>query len=128
MVVLRLGERRGKRPRGPGESVPLLLTVYRVPACRGRALVTNFPNSGPDAALAVGATIALAGLFALPVSGASMDPARSLGPAIMAGALSGAWVYVAGPVAGASLAVLLARLLHGPRQGGETEAASGERK
>ena len=55
---------------------------------------------GPDAALAVGGTIALCGLIALPIDGASMNPARSLGPAVVAGELGNVWIYVVGPAVG----------------------------
>lgn len=85
----------------------LLVTVILGTADRARVV-------GPDAALAVGATIALCGLIALPIEGAAMNPARSLGPAIVAGDLGDAWIYVVGPVVGGLLAVLLTRLLHGP--------------
>lgn len=61
------------------------------------------------AAAAIGFTIALAPLLAGPVSGASMNPARSLGPALVKGHLAGIWIYLAGPVAGAYLGGLLGR-------------------
>jgi aquaporin Z len=82
--------------------------------------------TGPNAALAVGATIALAGLFASPVSGASMNPARSLGPDIVALHLSSAWIYVMGPFAGAAIAVGLTWLLHGQPNHTEVETGSGQ--
>jgi aquaporin Z len=49
--------------------------------------------------------VALEALFAGPVSGASMNPARSLGPALVAGQLGGLWLYLTAPVLGAALAV-----------------------
>lgn len=84
----------------------LLLTVILGTADRYRVV-------GPDAALAVGATIALCGLIALPIDGASMNPARSLGPALVTGDLGDVWIYVVGPATGAALAVLLTRVVHG---------------
>lgn len=57
------------------------------------------------AGIAIGAAIALDALFGGPISGASMNPARSLGPAVIAGDLSAQWIYVVGPIAGALLAV-----------------------
>jgi len=68
---------------------------------------------GPDAALAVAATISLCGLIALPIEGASMNPVRSLAPAIATGHFEDLWIYVVGPLAGAALAVLATVALHG---------------
>ena len=70
-------------------------------------------NVGATAALGVGGYIALAGLWAAPVSGASMNPARSFGPALVSGDFASYWVYVVGPVAGALIAVGCAVLLRG---------------
>jgi aquaporin Z len=77
------------------------------------ATATNHKSIGHNAALAVGATIALDGLFAAPLSGASMNPARSLGPAVVGGYLDTYWIYVIGPLTGAFLAVGMAWLLRG---------------
>ena len=99
----------------------LLLVVILGTADRFRVV-------GPNAAIAVGATIAACGLIGLPIEGASMNPARSIGPAIVAGDLGSAPVYFLGPVAGALIAVVLTTFLHGPSDaGGEAgEAARGE--
>jgi aquaporin Z len=70
-------------------------------------------NVGAIGALGVGGYIALAGLWAAPVSGTSMNPARSFGPALVSGDWSAYWVYVAGPLIGAALAVLAAIVLRG---------------
>ena len=88
----------------------------------------RFRVVGPNAALAVGGTIALAGLIALPIEGASMNPARSLGPAVVSGSLGDIWIYVLGPALGAVAAVALARFLHGPPSGDakSIEAAEGQ--
>ncbi|HEX9039160.1 MAG TPA: MIP family channel protein [Ktedonobacterales bacterium] len=56
------------------------------------------------AALAIGATVGLEAIFAGPISGASMNPARSLGPALIAGVWTAQWVYVLGPALGAVIA------------------------
>jgi len=74
-------------------------------------------NIGIIAAIGVGAYIALAGLWAAPLSGASMNPARTFGPNLVGGDLTSYWVYVAGPLLGAACAVLLAYLLRGPGGG-----------
>jgi len=83
---------------------------------------------GPNAAIAVGATIAMAGLVALPIEGASMNPARSIGPAVVAGDVGNVWIYIVGPVIGAVVAVGLLRIVHGlPHEDqGPREAAQGE--
>lgn len=65
------------------------------------------------AAVSIGATIALAALLAGPISGASLNPARSLGPALITGELRELWVYLAGPILGATLGVVLCRCSHG---------------
>jgi aquaporin Z len=98
----------------------LLVTVILGTADRSRIV-------GPDAALAVGATIILCGLIALPLEGASMNPARSLGPALVTGTLGDAWIYLVGPAVGACLAVVVTRFLHGPTERDEkaAEAAQG---
>ena len=93
----------------------LLVTVILGTADRHRLV-------GPDAAIAVGGTIALCGLIALPIDGASMNPARSLGPALIAGDLGHVWIYLVAPAIGAALAVLLTRFLHGPTEA-DKEAA-----
>lgn len=72
-------------------------------------------EKGLLAGVAVGAVIALEALFAGPVSGASMNPARSLAPAVVAGRLDHLWVYLTAPVVGAVLAVAVCMLIHGPR-------------
>ncbi len=71
------------------------------------------------AAIAVGNYIALAGVIGAPVSGASMNPARSLGPALVLGDLTSWWAYLAGPLIGAVIAVGFAFILRG-RGGGMT--------
>lgn len=77
-----------------------------------------------NAGLAVGGTVALCGLFADPISGASMNPARSLGPALVRGKLDTIWIYIVGPLAGSLLAVCLTRLLLGPPNPKEERAPS----
>jgi aquaporin Z len=70
-------------------------------------------NVGTVGALGVGGYIALAGLWAAPVSGASMNPARSFGPALVSGYWTSYWVYVVGPLVGMLIAVGCAVILRG---------------
>jgi aquaporin Z len=79
---------------------------------------------GAIAALGVGGYIALAGLWSAPVSGTSMNPARSFGPALVSGDFSSYWVYVLGPLAGTLIAVGSAYLLRG-RGGDPTSRRAG---
>lgn len=75
---------------------------------------TGAREKGITAAIAVGAVVALEALFAGPISGASMNPARSAAPALLAGQLGDLWIYLAAPALGALLAIPLCGLLHGP--------------
>lgn len=118
------------RPRlvGDGGAVALEATLSLLLLVVILGTADRFRVVGPNAALAVGATIAACGLIGLPVEGASMNPARSLGPALVAGDLGSAWVYVAGPLVGAVAAVLLTTFLHGRHDADHhaAEAAQGE--
>ena len=86
---------------------------------------TGHRSIGHNAAIAVGATVALLGLFASPISGASMNPARSLGPDIVANDYTGWWVYVAGPLIGAAMAVIMIDAVRGLPDPAERAAAQG---
>lgn len=86
---------------------------------------TGYRSIGHNAALAVGATVALLGLFASPISGASMNPARSLGPDIVSNNYTGWWVYAFAPLIGGLLAVGLIGLTRGLPSQEEREAAEG---
>ena len=78
-------------------------------------------NVGSVGALGVGGYVALAGLWAAPVSGTSMNPARSFGPALVSGDWTAYWIYVVGPLTGAIIAVGCAVILRG-RGGGDAVA------
>jgi aquaporin Z len=99
---------------GAGFWMELLLTFGLVSVILGTA--SGAQNIGIIAALGVGAYIALAGLWGSPISGASMNPARTFGPDLVGRDWTSYWVYVAGPVAGAALAVACGFVLRG--QGG----------
>ena len=100
------------------------LTVGLVSTILGTA--SKSQNVGPLSAVGVGGYIILAGLWSSPISGASMNPARSLGPAIALWQFSHVWLYIAGPLIGAAIAVGFAFLLRGPADAGGKEAASGD--
>lgn len=70
---------------------------------------TGAKERGITAGIAVGGVIALEALFAGPICGASMNPARSLGPALVSGRLASLWIYLVAPVAGAFLGVIICR-------------------
>jgi aquaporin Z len=111
----------------PALVLEVILTTFLVTVILGTA--DRFEIIGPNAAIAVGATIALCGLIALPIEGASMNPARSLGPALATGTFGDVWIYLLGPVIGAAIAVGIATFLHGPATPSDrkpTEAARGE--
>jgi aquaporin Z len=73
---------------------------------------TGAKEKGITAGIAVGAVIAFEAMFAGPISGACMNPARSLAPAFVSGHLDYLWVYLSAPVLGAAVAVLMCRCVH----------------
>jgi aquaporin NIP len=70
------------------------------------AVATDTRAVGEAAAIAIGGTVGLDAMFGGPISGASMNPARSAGPAFVSGDLHALWLYIAAPILGASLAAL----------------------
>src|SRR6516164_3645115 len=114
---------------GPGISTvtamlwEIVLTTGLVSVILGTA--SGAQQIGAMAAMGVGSYIALAGLWGSPVSGASMNPARSLGPALVLGDWTSWWAYLVGPVAGGVLAVGIAYVLRG-RGGGRSGVAAAQ--
>lgn len=103
--------------------IELMLTVGLVSTILGTA--SRAQNVGALSAVAVGGYIILAGLWSSPISGASMNPARSFGPDLVLTDFSHFWVYLVGPPAGAALAVGFAFVLRGSGDTGGRAAAQG---
>jgi aquaporin Z len=106
-----------------GYLMEALLTLGLVSVILGTA--SGAQNIGIFSAIAVGSYIALAGLWGSPISGASMNPARTFGPDLVGGNFGDFWVYVAGPLTGAVIAVGVAYVLRGPG-GGRTGSAAAQ--
>ncbi len=104
-------------------AMEVLLTAGLVNTILGTA--SGARNIGANGAIAVGGYIALAGLWAAPISGASMNPVRSLAPDLVRGDFGAAWVYLIGPLAGAMIAVAFEWILKGPPSITGTLAAEG---
>src|SRR6476660_9742553 len=100
-----------------------ILTLGLVSVILGTA--SGAQNLGVFGALGVGGYIALAGLWGSPISGASMNPARSFGPDLVSADFTAYWVYVAGPLLGAVLAVGFAFILRG-RGGGRAGSGAAQ--
>src|ERR1700729_2051885 len=101
----------------------LILTAGLVSVILGTA--SGAQNVGVIGAFGVGSYIALAGLWGSPISGASMNPARTFGPDLVSTTFTGYWVYLAGPLAGAVLAVGIAFVLRG-RGGGRAGSGAAQ--
>jgi aquaporin NIP len=110
------------RPAGLGATVPsvasgtalvyeIVLTAFLMFVIM--AVATDTRAAGAAAAIAIGATVGLDALFGGPVTGASMNPARSFGPALADGEWHAFWVYVVGPLVGASIGALAYQAVRG---------------
>jgi len=113
------------KPGGEWRSLvmEIILTAILVTVILNTA--TGYRSIGHNAALAVGATVALLGLFASPISGASMNPVRTIGPDIVAWDFTGWGIYVVGPIVGAAIGVMMIGLVRG-QPGKDDERASAE--
>ncbi len=92
----------------------LMFVILAVSTGRDTANTANTTNKASIAGLAIGATVCLGAPFGGPISGASMNPARSLGPAVISGQLAVLWLYFAAPIAGSSLAVQACKAVREP--------------
>jgi aquaporin Z len=105
---------------GQGQAVLMefVLTAGLVTTILGTA--SRAQNVGPLSAVGVAGYVILAGLWSSPITGASMNPARSFGPDLVLGDFTHYWIYVVGPIAGGLVAVAISWLLRGP--GGDANA------
>jgi aquaporin Z len=113
--------------RGVGSATALAIEVVLTAGLVNTILGTasGARNIGANAAIAVGGYIALAGLWAAPISGASMNPIRSLAPDLVRGDFATTWIYVVGPMAGALIGVAFEWILKGPPTSAGALAAQG---
>lgn len=94
-------------PAGPGwQSLILEIVLTAILMFVILSVSTGSKERGITAGIAVGAVIGLEALFAGPICGASMNPARSIAPALVSGNLADLWIYIVAPIAGALLAVI----------------------
>ncbi len=120
-TVVGVSARYGSNYPAPGHTataaflMETVLTLGLVSVILGTA--SGAQQVGLFGAIGVGGYIALAGLWASPISGASMNPVRTLGPDAVSADFGSWWVYLAGPLLGAVLAVGMAYLLRGPGGG-----------
>jgi MIP family channel proteins len=87
------------------------------------AVATDTRAVGEAAAIAIGGTVGLDAMFGGPISGASMNPARSIGPALVGGDLHALWLYIVAPLIGAALGALVYQFVRGEPAQAVAEAA-----
>ncbi|MEE6450543.1 aquaporin [Gottfriedia acidiceleris] len=100
-------------PRGSWEQsfiLEFILTFFLMMVILGSAIHGKAVKS--FAGVAIGATVGLEAMFAGPICGASMNPARSIGPAILSGTTHSLWIYIVATILGASCAAIIYRILH----------------
>jgi MIP family channel proteins len=90
------------------------------------AVATDTRAVGAAAAIAIGGAVGLGAIFGGPVTGASMNPARSLGPALAAGEWTDIWIYLTAPVLGALTGALAYQAVRAPRRDAVTEEAASD--
>jgi aquaporin Z len=131
-LIFGLTDNLGSNVPGPGVGdavavlVEAVLTAGLMVTILGSAAGAR--NVGPNAALAVGGFTIVAKFWAWPLTGASMNPARTFGPDLVRGDLTHTWIYFVGPLIGAALAVGIEWLLKGPPSEHGDRAAQGEGK
>ena len=126
--VANLGATVSSGPLGQAALLELVLTLFLMFVVS--AVATDVRAVGQAAAITIGGYVALAATFAGPIAGASMNPARSFGPALVSGTWTAHWAYWVGPIAGAAIGATLyryARAVSPPKPGNERPGpAAGE--
>ncbi len=109
---------------GAGQSLALeaLLTFFLMFVII--SVATDTRAVGQAAALAIGGTVGLEAMFAGPISGASMNPARSLAPALVSGTWTAQWLYIVGPIVGALLGAFIYQFIRGEHPGTDADPPS----
>jgi MIP family channel proteins len=87
------------------------------------AVATDTRAVGAGAAIAIGGAVGLDALFGGPITGASMNPARSIAPALVSGTLDDLWIYIAAPVVGAAAGALAYQVVRGQARAERSTAA-----
>jgi aquaporin Z len=108
---------------GTALAMEVVLTAGLVNTILGTA--SGARNIGANGAIAVGGYIALAGLWAAPISGSSMNPVRSFAPDLVRGDMNSTWIYIVGPVLGALIGVAFEWILKGKPTAAGAIAAQG---
>ena len=85
-------------------------------------VATGSKEQGMFAGLAIGSTVLLEAMFAGPICGASMNPARSISPAIVSGHIEHLWIYIVAPIIGAAFAIPVFKILHSKKHKNENSA------
>lgn len=119
-----LGATQPKQGPGAGLAAEIVLTCILIIVVLTTA--TRLKVLGPNSAIPVAATVTACGIIGNPVSGASMNPAFSLGPMLVSGKWEHMWIYIEGPMLGALLAVGIVWILRGDGSVAEKEAAQGK--
>jgi aquaporin Z len=129
-LIFGLTDNLGSNVPGPGVTGPIAVLVEAVLTAGLMVTILGAAhgarNVGPNAAIAVGGFTIVAKFWAWPLTGASMNPARTFGPDLVRGDLSHTWIYFVGPLIGAAAAVGIEWLLKGPPSESGDRAAQGE--
>jgi aquaporin NIP len=109
--IAALGATRPSGSQGQSFLWELVLTFFLMFVIM--AVATDTRAAGEAAAIAIGGTVGLGAMYGGPVSGASMNPARSIGPALVSGDLHALWLYILAPILGAALGAVAYQLIRG---------------